>query len=86
MNSTILSHENQHNTQAFPKLLKRCCQECRAWSYRQTPLTQREQDTRLLLQALDLVEEARPLNPNEATLHRLAAQGIQAINSEWLTF
>ena len=38
------------------------------------------------MQALDLLEELRPLHASESTLRRLAAQNIQAVNNERLTF
>jgi hypothetical protein len=44
-------------------------------------------DTKILLSALDLLEENRALSPAEATLRCLAAQGIhQDIHSERLAF
>lgn len=59
---------------------------CRAWAKRRSPVEERELDTKTLLTALDLLEEERCLLPNERTLQRLAAQGLQAIQAEKLAF
>lgn len=45
-----------------------------------------ENDTKALVDALDLLEEAHPLSPQEATLRRLAIQGVRDIQTEKLTF
>jgi hypothetical protein len=49
-------------------------------------MVQRENDTKTLVDALDLLEEARPLSPQESTLCRLAIQGVRDIQTEKLTF
>ena len=83
--ATTLGH-CVHTTdgRAFTHLLKLCRRVCRNWARRLGPLDQRENDTRILIQALDLLEEARPLNANETALRRLAAQAIQDVNCERL--
>nr|CAB3445827.1 unnamed protein product [Digitaria exilis] len=53
---------------------------------RTPPLHQREHDTKLLINALDLLEEECPLSIPEKTLRRLAIQGLQSMQSEKLAF
>jgi hypothetical protein len=43
-------------------------------------------DTKILIDALDLLEETRPLSRQEAALRRLAIQGVRDIQTEKLTF
>ena len=86
MAATLGHHGHTTDGRSFTHLLKLCRRACRTWARRLGPLDQREYDTRVLVQALDLLEEARPLNANEAALRRLAAQAIQDINRERLTF
>jgi hypothetical protein len=50
------------------RALKTCRSACRTWAKRIHLREQREIDTKILIDALDLLEEARPLSPNEATL------------------
>ncbi|CAO2039804.1 unnamed protein product [Urochloa humidicola] len=71
---------------AFIHRLKNCRRECKAWSRRLRPIDQREQDTRVLINALDLLEEARPLTHGERTLREDASRSLQAISAEKLAF
>jgi len=71
---------------SLTKRLKTCRARCRSWSKRRLDLAQREIDVKLLVCALDLLEETRPLHNGEATLRRLAIQGLQDINSEKLAY
>ena len=66
--------------------LKHCRRACRSWSRRILPIAQRETDIKLLVDALDLLEECRPLSDEEHALRLLACQGLQDINSEKLSF
>jgi len=66
--------------------LKHCRRACRLWSRRILPIAQREIDTKLLIDALDLLEECRSLSEEENSLRLLAIQGLQTINSEKLSF
>ena len=70
----------------FVLRLKRCRTACRSWSRRQRPLVQREGDTKILIDALDLLEEERPLHASEAALRCLAVRSLQDIRSEKLEF
>jgi hypothetical protein len=72
--------------QAFSQRLKNCRRECRQWARRVRPLAQREADTTILVNALDLLEEFRPLHPNERALHSTAVQALHSINAEKLAF
>lgn len=69
---------------SFCRFAKECRQFCRAWSRRLPPLHQREIDTKALINALDLLEEQRPLTSPESTLRRLAIAGLQSIQAEKL--
>jgi hypothetical protein len=75
-----------HTAKSFMLRLKHCRSACRSWSRCQLPLDQREKDTKIVINALDLLEETRPLQTNEATLRRLALQGVQDIHSAKLEF
>ena len=44
-------------------------------------MDQREQDTKVLIDLLDLLKETRRLRTNEAKLRLLAVQGLQDIHS-----
>lgn len=70
----------------FVHMLKRCRHSCRSWAKKIGPNFQREHDTNVLLHALDLLEEERPLTPAESTLRRLATSGLQLIHDEKLAF
>jgi len=56
----------------FVKHLKSCRRACRLWAKTIRPVEQRARDTKILISALDLLEESRPLHPDEATLRCLA--------------
>ncbi|KAF8733580.1 hypothetical protein HU200_014885 [Digitaria exilis] len=71
---------------AFTARIKNCRRPCRSWARRQSPMIQREKDTKILIDALDLLEEVRSLTKAEATLRRIAVQGLRSINSEKLAF
>ena len=45
-----------------------------------------ENDMKVLINAIDLLEEQRPLHPAEAALRRRITQGLQDIHSEKLAF
>lgn len=64
--------------------LKTCRSACRAWAKRLRPLDVREWDTKILINALDLLEEERQLAGKENELRSLAIQELQAIHSEKL--
>jgi len=70
----------------FTQRLKHCRSTCRAWARRLTPIKTREHEIKLLINALDLLEEQRALHPNEASLRRAAIQGLQDLYSEKLAF
>ncbi|KAF8670729.1 hypothetical protein HU200_050394 [Digitaria exilis] len=86
MQVTLANHSHGSSAQALVKRLKNCHRACRSWSRQLRPLDQRENDTKSLVDALDLLEEVRPLHHSEDTLRRLAIQGLQAINQERLAF
>ena len=46
------------------------------------PIVVRVNDTKVLINALDLLEEQRSLHDAEAALRRRAIQGLQDLNSE----
>jgi hypothetical protein len=71
---------------SFIRRLKHCRRVCRAWSRQLSPIDVRENDTKVLVNALDLLEEQRPLHPAEADLRRRAIQSLQDIHSEKLAF
>jgi len=77
---------HSRSDKTFVLKLKHCRRACRSWSRRQRPLDQRENDTKILINALDLLVEEQPLHVSEAALHRLAVQGLQDIHSEKLEF
>ena len=77
---------HSRSDKTFVLKLKHCRIACRSWSRRQRPLDQRENDTKILINALDLLVEEQPLHVSEAALHRLAVQGLQDIHSEKLEF
>ena len=68
MAATLGHHGHTTDGRSFTHLLKLCRRACRTWARRLGPLDQREYDTTVLVEALDLLEEARPLNANEAAL------------------
>ena len=70
----------------FVRRLKLCRRACRSWAKAVKPIDQRAHDTKILIRAIDLLEEARPLHPEEAELHRLAADGLQAIHAERVSY
>ena len=84
--SALAETVSGHTAKSFVQRLKHCRGACRSWSRRQLPLTQREFDTKVLINALDLLEEARPLCANEAALRQLAVQGLQSIHAGKLEF
>ncbi|KAF8670726.1 hypothetical protein HU200_050391 [Digitaria exilis] len=86
MQVTLANHSHGSSAQALVKRLKNCHRACRSWSRQLWPLDQRENDTKSLVDALDLLEEVRPLHHSEDTLRRLTIQGLQAINQERLAF
>lgn len=70
----------------FVQRLKHCRSTCRTWSRRLTPVQVRENDIKVLINALDLLEEQRTLHPNESALRRAAILGLQDVHSEKLAF
>jgi hypothetical protein len=72
--------------QAFSQHLKNCRRECRQWARRVRPLAQREADTKILVNVLDLLEEFSPLHPDECALHCTVVQALHSINAEKLAF
>ena len=66
--------------------LKHCRGACRSWAKRLPPLEQRATDIRILIKALDLLEEQRSLHPDELRLRRAAVQGLQDTHAESLAF
>lgn len=75
-----------NDSRTFAQRLKRCRAACRNWARQLRPLVQRENDTKVLIDALDLLEEERDLTSAEATLRRLAITTLQAIHSEKLAY
>jgi hypothetical protein len=71
---------------SFVKRLKNCRNTSRSWAKRIQLIAQLEMDTKILIDALDLLEETRPLSRQEAALRRLAIQGVRDIQTEKLTF
>jgi len=71
---------------SFVRRLKHCRTACKNWSRRQLPVDQRHQDLKILINALDLLEEVRPLHASEAALRLHAVHGLQTIHSEKLEF
>ncbi|CAN6228896.1 unnamed protein product [Urochloa humidicola] len=71
---------------SFTQRLKHCRRECRAWARRLRPIDKRENDTRILITALDLLEEARPLTKAERKLRDLATAALHDIGAEKLAF
>jgi len=67
---------------SFVKCLKNCRSACRAWSRQLALIAVRVNDTKVLINALDLLEEQRLLHDAEAALRRRAIQGLQDLNSE----
>lgn len=86
MITTIESPLLEPLARTFVRRLKKCRGACKNWARQLTPLSQREQDTKILVDVLDLLEEVRPLSHAELTLHRLAIYGLGVINQEKLTF
>lgn len=70
----------------FVKMLKNCRTTCRSWAKRIGPVFQREIDTKILLQALDLLEEERALSHAEASLRHIVIRGLQDIQKEKFDF
>jgi len=66
--------------------LKHCRGACRSWAKRLPPLEQRATDIRILIKALDLLEEQRSLHPDELRLRRAAVQGLQDTHAKSLAF
>ena len=73
-------------TKGFILKLKHCRGACRSWAKRLPPLEQRATDIRILIKALDLLEEQRSLHPDELRLRRAAVQGLQDTHAESLAF
>lgn len=69
---------------SFSRLLKRCRKACRSWARRLHSAQQREIDTKILINGLDLLEEARPLSAQENILRTLAANSLHSIAQEKL--
>lgn len=67
---------------SFSRLLKRCRKACRSWARRLHSAQQREIDTKILINGLDLLEEARPLSAQENILRTLAANSLHSIAQE----
>lgn len=65
-----------HVAKSFIQRLKNCRRACCSWSRRQSTIDVRENDTEILINALDLLEEQRPLQANEASLRCRAIQGL----------
>lgn len=86
INQTLDMPPHDTKSKSFIKLLKHCRHVCRAWAKRIGPIDQREHDTKILINALDLLEKERVLTPAESTLRRIAAQGLQETNAEKLAF
>lgn len=74
------------SSKSFVKRLKLCRAACRAWARRLWPITERKNDTKILIDALDLLEEERDLSKAEAQLRRLATTALQEINNEKLAY
>ena len=68
----------------FVQMLKHCRGACRSRAKRLLPLAQRENDTKILIDALDLLEEQQKLNSNEQELRRVAIQGLHNVQAEKL--
>ncbi|KAF8658077.1 hypothetical protein HU200_059542 [Digitaria exilis] len=84
LNAVIDSPYSGHLSKSFVARLKACRKACRSWAQRIRPLDQREHDTKALLDALDWLEELRSLTRPEATLRRLACEGLHEIKSDKL--
>jgi len=74
------------SSKVFVQKLKHCRGACRSWAKRLIPIDQRAQDTRILINILDLLEEQRALQPNEKKLRCIAIRGLQDIHAEKLAF
>ncbi|KAG2622330.1 hypothetical protein PVAP13_3NG329201 [Panicum virgatum] len=70
----------------FVQLLKRCRFACKSWAREHRSLNVSEKDTKVLIDALDLLEEQRPLNSDEALLRTAATQELQNIHAERLSY
>lgn len=86
ISTTIAAPVAGHCSKQFIHTLKNCRRVCRTWKRRVRPIDQRENDTKILIDALDLLEETRCLTSAEASLRRLAVHGLQAIHSEKLAY
>ena len=57
--------------------LKKCHKKCKLWVRRISPHRQRERDCKAIIDALDLLEEERPLGGAEAHLRTLAIDSLE---------
>lgn len=69
---------------SFVRRLKTCRSMSRSWARSLRPIDQRENDPKILIDALDSLEECRPLSRAEDKLRSLTAQGLAAIRRERL--
>jgi hypothetical protein len=83
---TLDHHESHPPGVGFVQFIKTCRSACCSWARKQKPLEQHEADIKILIDALDLLEEIRPLSTSENDLRCLAAQGVQEIHEERLAF
>jgi len=70
----------------FVQMLKHYRGACRSWAKRLLPLAQWENDTKILIEALDLLEEQQKLNSNEQELRRVAIQSLHNVQAEKLAY
>ncbi|CAN6374258.1 unnamed protein product [Urochloa humidicola] len=81
---TIRGPPPEQTQPSFAHHLKCCRRACRSWAKRRGLMHQRETDTKLLVTALDLLEECRPLTQPESILRRLATDNLNSIAQEKL--